>query len=1141
MSVRTALSAVEIAEILGRPRPTDEQVAVIEAPLEPLLVVAGAGSGKTETMAARVVFLVANGLVEPERVLGLTFTRKAAGELAERVRHRLRDLRRRTGDRSSVLVAPTIATYNSYAAGLVGDHALRVGVDPSARVLGEAARWQIAHDVVEQWSADLGTDLAPSTVTEAVLDLAGELAEHLHEPAALRAEAERLVEVLAAVPEGAGARTADRRLVAELAGSLGLRARLVDLVEAFVARKREEEAVDFADQVALAARLAREVPEVGAGERARYGVVLLDEYQDTSVAQLQLLRCLFGGGSAEGTGHPVTAVGDPHQSIYGWRGASAAGLAAFPEHFPRRGPGRAPGRPASVLALATSWRNDDAVLAAANLVAAPLRTTGTLDLPVLAARPGAGAGHVSVAYLETQEDEARAVAEAVRAVWSVGRDGAAESALGTGTALGTRGERDATGAPAGPGLLVDGLPDRPSVAVLCRKRSQFPGLQAALVAQGVPVEVVGLGGLLTTPEVVDLVAALEAAHDPSRGDSLMRLLTGPRLRLGLADLHALGDWTAEQARHQRVRHTDRPADAVHPDADVVDDRSVVDALDDLPWPGWVSARGRSLTDPGRRRLVDLAEVLRAIRAHAGLPVVDLVAEAERLLGLDIEVTSRPGLSPAGARANLDAFRTVAATFTDSSETGTLGAFLAWLDAAQREERGLEAPVAEVNPDAVQILTVHAAKGLEWDAVAVPGLVDGGFPSLRTPASGTPVDPGWLTDRGALPDALRGDRDALPTIDLARAVDVTDLADRVQAYRVECGAHQIREERRLAYVALTRARHSLLLTGSWWRDGTTPRPPSVFLTEIVEGVPGLSRETWAPDPSEGVEGKPARPPVEEEATPVWPAERPLGDRHTVLESAASAVLAALEDPRPSAVPEAAADTDVADTDVSADTHVGGLSALADLLLDEQRRGAEERGAVTLPAHLSASALVRLSTDPAAFAMQLRRPVPSAPSVHARRGTAFHSWVESWYGSAALVDLDSLPGADDDADDDLGLEALRATFLASEWADRTPLAVEVDVETPVGEVVVRSRIDAVFPDPVCPGGVVVVDWKTGRPPTDPEEMRHREVQLAVYRLAWSRWAGVPLDTVSAAFVHVSTGQTVRPARLLDAEEIEALLSS
>lgn len=118
------LSARDIADLLGRPSPTDEQVAVIEAPLEPVLVVAGAGSGKTETMAARVVWLIANGLVEPEDVLGLTFTRKAAGELSSRVQARLGQLARAQGRSTAdldLLARPTIATYNAYAASLVAD------------------------------------------------------------------------------------------------------------------------------------------------------------------------------------------------------------------------------------------------------------------------------------------------------------------------------------------------------------------------------------------------------------------------------------------------------------------------------------------------------------------------------------------------------------------------------------------------------------------------------------------------------------------------------------------------------------------------------------------------------------------------------------------------------------------------------------------------------------------------------------------------------------------------------------------------------------------------------------------------------------------------------------------------------------
>nr|WP_297425467.1 ATP-dependent DNA helicase [uncultured Actinotalea sp.] len=1142
-----ALSAAEIAERLGQHAPTPEQVAVIEAPLEPLLVVAGAGSGKTETMSARVVHLIANGLVAPDRILGLTFTRKAAGELSERVRRRLRTLRRRgIGAEGSALVAPTISTYNAYASGLVSDHALRLGIEPGSRLLGEAARWQLAYDVVEHWAADLGLDLAASTVTAAVLDLAGALGEHLCEPHQLRAEAERLVDVLAAVPPGDKPRATHRTEVQRVVTSLRDRAALVDLVVEFTDRKRAGDLIDFSDQVAIAARLAREVPEVGRTERDRFAVVLLDEYQDTSVAQLQLLGHLFGG-AGEGAGHAVTAVGDPHQSIYGWRGASAGGLERFPEQFPVRTPDGS--RPARVLALSTSWRNDHAVLAAANVVAGPLRERSHgVTLPVLTARPGAGTGEVAVAMHPTVEDEARAVAEFVadrRAALTAVRETEAVA-----------------GGPA--------TPEPVTAAVLCRKRSQFALLHTALREAGLPVEVVGLGGLLSTPEVVDLVATLEVVHDPARGDSLMRLLTGPRLRLGIADLVALGEWAGEQVRRARraaerrggTADGGRPGNtvgaqgtndddggagatdggrpgasgvtpALETEPDVVDERSIVDALDELPPPGWTSARGRSLSEAGRARLAELATVLRALRQQTFLPVVDLVAETERLLGLDIEVTAVPGRAPATARANLDAFRAVAASFGDAADVAGVGAFLAWLDAAQSEERGLEAPVAEMDPGAVQLLTVHASKGLEWDVVAVPGMVEGTFPD-KTKTHG------WITERGSLPTSLRGDRDSLPELRLSGVQDLADLHGRLETFKHDHATHLRLEERRLAYVAVTRARSHLLLSGSWWRDGSRPTTASPFL-EDVAGAEEVAAErlTWAEPPVAGPDGTPPvkpEPPVVE--PPTWPLLAPLGPaRQERVLRAAQAVLDAL---RTGSVP--------AEDPVGVAAHVGGpprrrddeldrLEALVDVLLDERRRQRAERSTVGLPAHLSASAVVRLAADRQEFARQLRRPVPTAPSVHARRGTAFHAWVEQWFGRAALVDLDALPGADDDsATDDAALAALQRTFLASQWAARTPLAIEVDVETPVGGLVVRSRIDAVFPEP---GGVVVVDWKTGRPPTDPDALRTRVLQLGLYRLAWSRWRGTPLDQVAAAFYYVGSGETLRPDRLPDADELDAII--
>ena len=144
----TRWSAVALARALGQPyAPTAEQVAVIEAPLRPLLVVAGAGSGKTETMAARVVWLVANDLVRPDEVLGLTFTRKAAGELSERLSARLATLRAAgiwspPAEHGAVVLddVPTVSTYHAYAGRIVREHGLRLGVEPDSRLLDRGRR-----------------------------------------------------------------------------------------------------------------------------------------------------------------------------------------------------------------------------------------------------------------------------------------------------------------------------------------------------------------------------------------------------------------------------------------------------------------------------------------------------------------------------------------------------------------------------------------------------------------------------------------------------------------------------------------------------------------------------------------------------------------------------------------------------------------------------------------------------------------------------------------------------------------------------------------------------------------------------------------------------------------------------------------
>jgi ATP-dependent DNA helicase UvrD/PcrA len=1079
-------SPAQLARVLRIPEPTAEQAAVIGAPLGPLAVIAGAGSGKSETMAARLVWLVANGLVRPDRVLGLTFTRKAAAELADRVRSRLDRLRRAgledTPDDGGEVWAgePVVSTYHAYAGRLVSDHALREGLEPSMRLITPALSWQLAASIVAAYDGPMDEiGWTPQTVTAAVLQLAGDLAEHLRAAEDVRAVGEWLDAQQAALPGRPPAGL--RKIIA----SQRAREQLLPLVGRYAAAKAAREVIDHGDQVALAARIAVRHPEVGTAERGRYQAVLLDEYQDTSHAQLVLLRSLFGGG------HPVTAVGDPCQSIYGWRGASAGNLRRFATDFPARSGARAP-----VRLLSTSFRNAGRVLDAAAVLQKELRAEAP-DVPVLIPAPDRGdRGDVCCALLPTVTDEAGWVAS----------QAAALLALPPGYAP------DGRSWPDGHAVGV-----RPAdIAVLCRKRSQFVPLRRALEARGIPVEVVGLGGLLSVPEVQDVVATLRVLHDAAASDALARLLTGPRWRIGPRDLVALGRRARDLTRGP---DSERAADAL---AEAVTDLtaetgSLVEALDDLGDPAGYSGAGYT-------RMRAFAAETRRLREHAGRPLPDLIAEVERALNLDIEVAARPCLPQEGrqgvgadlvtARADLDAFTDVAATFAGEQPEPTLGAFLAYLTAAQQEEFGLETGrVGEA--DSVKLLTVHAAKGLQWPAVFIPGLSAGDraqvFPARPR------VSTKWTDNPRLIPFSLRGDAADLPDL---RGVDAAALT----AFAAACSARDLAEERRLAYVAATRAAFFLGCSGYWWGEGTAPLGPSVFLTEVraaCDAGAGTVRG-WAEQPAEDEEN----PLLAHMDEADWPAT-PAGQYYEAVGSAARLVDAARE-PTARAAGLSPADQQL----LEAWELDAGL-----LLAERERRRHRGNGPVPvpLPARLSVSELVALARDPDELARQVRRPMPRPPARQARRGTAFHRWLEERFGQQRLIGDDELFA--DPGESDEGLIELRARFEAGEWGGRWPREVEVPFDMLIGDRQVRGRIDAVFADQ--DGGFDVVDWKTGKPPRTAADSEAVAVQLAAYRLAWAALAGVTPDKVRAAFYYVRHDLTVRPADMLDEPGLIALI--
>ena len=1092
-------SPSQLARLLGLPEPTAEQTAVIGAPLRPVAVIAGAGSGKSETMAARLVWLVANGLARPERMLGLTFTRKAAAELADRVRRRLDGLRRAGLDaelRELLVGEPVICTYHAYAGRLVTDHALREALEPSMRLITPAVSWQIASAVVAAYDGPVDAiDWAPRSVTAAVLQLAGDLAEHLRVPAEVVTVGEWLTLHAEDASQGRNGVTA---AVKKILACQRTREQLLPMIERYAAAKRAREVLDYSDQVTLAARLARRHPEVGAGERSRYQAVLLDEYQDTSEAQLVLLRTLFGGG------HPVTAVGDPCQSIYGWRGASAGNLRRFAIHFDG----------AYSRTLSTSFRNTGRVLEAAAVIQSSLRAEAP-QVPRLVAAPGLGGrGRVTCALHETAAAEAEwvagQVADLLRLPPGVAPDGRRWP-----------GRQEAV---------------RPSeIAVLCRKRVQFDPLRKALEARGIPVEVVGLGGLLTVPEVQDVVATLRVLHDPAASDAVARLLTGPRWRIGPRDLIALGRRSRKLAAVGPAQPGPAQSGTGEPEGDAltqtvadltVDAGSLVEALDDLGDPAAYSPAGYD-------RLTALADELRTLRAHAARPLADLVGEVERMLNLDIEVASRPGVDPAAARADLDAFAGTAAAFGTDQEEATLGAFLAYLAAAQEEEFGLEAGrVGET--ETVKLVTVHAAKGLQWAAVVVPGL-SAGDRSQVFPARPRQTTR-WTDNPRLLPFPLRGDAADLPVLD---GLDTPSI----RAFTQSCSDRELAEERRLMYVAVTRSAFWLACSGYWWGDGVLPLGPSVFLEEIAgacrAGTGRIAR--WAPPPEPGAEN----PVLAEPASATWPAP-PTGDPHRAIREAAALVQTALATPQePDDTPTEPGSAPVSGPhQVQLDEHEQVLVAAWErdatlLLAEREQRFSEAAQTVELPEQLSVSALVTLARDPQDLARQIRRPMPLPPAPQARRGTAFHRWLEQHYGAQQLIDPADLlgqDGADEESEADLAF--LRELFEAGPWAHRWPLEVEVPFETRIGDRMVRGRIDAVFGD-APDGRYDVVDWKTGRPPGSAADRRAVAVQLAAYRLAWAALASVPIDRVRAVFYYVRHDLSISPADLLDADGLTALI--
>ena len=923
---------------------TPEQDDAIRAPLLPLLVVAGAGTGKTTVMAQRILHLVHTKAARPDQILGLTFTNKAARNLKERVRAAL-------GANADV----TVATYHSFGASLVADHALELGLDPSTSVLNRAQSWQLLFAVFDEFRFERRGTLAPQVLLDDALTLSSRCADHLVAIDDLEADCHRVVR------EGRWKSMQD---------AAARRLELCQVVRAYGRRKRERHLLDFGDQVALAVRLLLENPDVARAYREQHPVVLLDEYQDTNFAQRRMLELLYPAPGDEASAPAITAVGDDMQSIYAFRGAHLVNILSFPRYFP----------PATPLPLQATFRFGPDLAILANRIQSQVDEALPKEL---ASRPGAPPTAIECFLAADDTEEAGTIATDARA----------------------------RGAPWG------------QTAVLCRKRRLIGPVVAALEDAGVPVEAVGASGLLERPEVVDLVSWLEVLADRSSPVPLLRILAGPHYALGLRDLAAL-------ARHARRLRQASAAETQRPSVENGRRTRVRDFLADaLADPAAVP----DLSDVGRERLTEFGAERRALAGVAArLPVLDL---AETVL-------DRSGLWRAAGkrgRENLLRFLDLASRFAPVEGDPGLPAFVEYLQLLDESEEDI-AEAHDTDTDAVKVMTIHQAKGLEFDVVHVPGLAGSGssriFPDARAGENA-------LTNSSALPWWLRED-DGIPSPTVAPR---TEIEERIRGRRLD-------EEWRLLYVACTRARHHLVLSAAHWYRGTVePQGPSQFY-DFVAGATDVVRERFRHAPAEVDPEVAAKERRRAEAASRTPAPRYV---HPVSDAAPAQLTLDVAGP-----PEA--------------------------------RPAPLRSA---PSTLSVTGLVTYARCPKQFFWSVVRPLPRRSSAAARLGTEVHRWIQQRSDrQLSLID----PEVDDDLDpDELPADAglrrgLQDSFLVSAWADLDPVRVEAPFVLALGKHVVRGRIDAVYEHD---GRLELVDFKTGRhvPGADPSA----GVQLDLYGLA------------------------------------------
>ncbi len=929
--------------------PSPEQQAILDLGLRTMRIRAGAGTGKTTTAAMAISNLIDHHGVEPEQILGITFTNKAAAELADRVRATIEG---QVDEGRQV----EVHTYHGFAAQILSEFGALAGVDSGMKIITPTFSRQLLSETFDRTDY-VAIDITNRQNLDKIRSLGDRLGDHLLEPRDLLAPE---------LPED---------------DVWMKRQEMLDTLVTYGAEKRRLAVVDYSDLVTLSTRVMQDNPGLAAEIRDRYRVVLLDEYQDTNPAQRVLLATVFGDG------FPVIAIGDEDQTIYEWRGASSENFELFSEHFPPPTGSRAIER-----GLTLNRRSSQVILDVANEV----RRRGN---------PGADELHSDTEHRPGE----------VITYW-------AEDAIAEADWIATQLE----------GHHADGIAWA-KMAVLFRKNKDFAVVLDALARHEIPVEVANLGGLLSVPEVAELRAWLTIIERPEDSGSLVQVLFGSRYRLGLADIAPLTRWVTTAA-------TDFDDEEVAP-------VSLLEAVESLDQIDGLRAESRKALT---HFLTTYREVLVESQGTSLVEVCRLILDRTRAWQ---DIDALPPTARLTAKLNLHRLLDLAEDWSPLSGRPSLTAFLDYLDLME-DEPAEELDSAHLSgEDAVTLVTIHRAKGLEWDVVAVPAVVDRNFPSRSQQFPDPARFPEYLPVEHRIDTALAG----MPDDEKARTAYLRQR-------------HEL-QEWRTAYVAATRARSTLLVTGSYWyglpEPSMTPKKPSA-LFDLVENHPATRVA--------GHESEPKRP-----ALLRWAAESVTPD--PVFASGwAAAMRSAIADPT---------SIDAVASSLGVQSRYQELVESFTGTLFEVQAGDRQIPPPAPVKQVSVTSLVTYAQCPKRYYWSVVDRLPRRRNPAAVAGTEVHRRIE--LHQRGQVPFDVVEGDFYDVPDEGSGPGAFQSFLASRFSERNATLVEAPFEIEVDNgYLVRGRMDAVYIDD---GAWEIVDFKSGKP----AEEAGRIVQLQAYAIA------------------------------------------